>query len=211
MSKIYRKIECILEDMVHSFGLAFIAIFVALDIIGTLPMFVGMTHHLTRENRYKIVNTSMLVAFIVAILFIFVGERVFQYLGITLFDFKIAGGLVLLLVSLADLLGGPEAVNRPSGSTGIVPLAVPLITGPGVIATLVLQVGTLGYVITLLALLVNYLLAWVILRHSEGVTRVIGKDGTVVVSKVAALLLAAIAVAMIRSGIFGAISSFQSS
>jgi multiple antibiotic resistance protein len=195
--------------MLHTFGLAFIAIFIALDIIGVLPMFLGMTHRLPRSKRNQVVNTSMLVAFLVAVGFVLVGERVFRYLGITLFDFKIAGGLVLLLVSLADLLAGPETVNRTSGSTGVVPLAVPLITGPAVIATLVLQVNQIGYFLTLSALLANYLLAWFILRHSEGVTRVIGKDGTVVISKIAALLLSAIAVAMIRSGVFAAIESFR--
>ena len=197
--------------MVHSFGLAFIGMFVALDIVGTLPLFVSMTHHLSSTKRNQIVNTSMWVALLVALIFAFVGEIVFKYLGITLFDFKMAGGLVLLLVSLADLVGGPESVNRGSGSTGIVPLAVPLITGPGVITTLVLQVTNYGYILTVLALLANYLLAWAVLRRSEKVTRMIGKDGTVIISNIAALLLAAIAVAMIRGGIFGAIGAFHPS
>jgi multiple antibiotic resistance protein len=107
------------------------------------------------------------------------------------------------------LIGGPEAINQASGSTGVVPLGVPLITGPGVIATLVLQANSVGYWIALCSLLANYLLAWLILRYSEKVTRLIGKDGTVVISKIAALLLAAIAVSMIRSGIFDAIIAFR--
>lgn len=193
--------------MLHSFGLSFIAIFVALDIIGILPMFISMTHHLSRAKRNEVVNTSMLVAFVVAILFMLVGEKVFIYLGITLYDFKIAGGLVLLLVSLADLLKGPESINsdRASGSTGIVPLAVPLITGPSVITTLIFQVNSSGYLVTFLAFLANYLLGWIVLRNSERVTHAIGNDGTVVISKIAALLLAAIAVAMIRTGVLGAL------
>jgi multiple antibiotic resistance protein len=150
----------------------------------------------------------MLVAFIVAVIFALLGDGIFHYLSITLFDFKIAGGLVLLLVSLADLVGGPEAINHSSGSTGIVPLAVPLITGPGVITTLLLQVNSVGYLVSLAALCANYCLAWFILRHSEKVTRILGKDGTVVISKIAALLLATIAVSMIRTGIFGAIAAF---
>lgn len=193
----------------QQFFLSFTAIFVALDIVGTLPMYVSMTHGLSRSARNQIVNTSMWVAFIVAIIFMVLGEAIFRYLGISLFDFKIAGGLVLLLVSLADLVNAPEAAKRASGSTGIVPLAVPLITGPGVLTTLLLQVSSSGYWITSAALLLNYILAWMLLRKSETVTRLIGKDGTVVVSKVAALLLAAIAVAMIRSGLFEAIRDFR--
>ena len=199
--------------MIKSFNLAFVGIFVALDVIGTLPMFISMTHSLSRTKRNDVVDRSMLVALFVAFAFVFVGENVFRFLGITLFDFKIAGGLVLLLVSLADLVSGPEVINkdRASGSTGIVPLAVPLITGPSVITTLVLQVHTFGYPVTIAALLINYLLAWVVFRNSERVTRAIGKDGTVVISKIAALFLVAIAISMIRSGIFNAVSEFQQS
>ncbi len=187
--------------MPQHFIVAFIALFVALDIIGTLPMYLGMTQGLVVEERRRVVNTSMYVGFVVALVFVFAGEAIFRFLGITLGDFKIAGGIVLLLVSLADLLGHHEATNRASGSTGIVPLAVPLITGPGVLATLIFQVGNFGYAVTLLSLVANYAFAWWVLRNSGLVTRVIGKDGTVVVSKIAALLLAAIAVAMIRSGV----------
>lgn len=195
--------------MLDAFSLTFVSIFVAMDIVGTLPLFMSMTRRLSSEGRKKIVDTSMLVAFAVAIVFLFIGNKIFQFLGITLFDFKIAGGLVLLLVALADLLGGPEATKQSSGSTGVVPLAVPLITGPGVIATMALQVNNAGYHVTFVAVALNYLLAWFILRNSETVTRVIGNDGTVVISKLAALLLAAIAVAMIRSGLFEAVAVFK--
>ena len=190
--------------MFGTFLLSFTALFVALDIIGTVPMYLAMTHHMVRDEKNRVVNTSMIVAFVVAIAFVFLGETVFRGLGIQVFDFKIAGGLILLLVSLTDLIKGPEAVQSSSGSTGIVPLAVPLITGPGVLTTLILQVSTVGTLMTLAALVANYLIAWIFLRNSSVVTRLIGKDGTVVVSKIAALLLAAISVAMIRTGIFDA-------
>lgn len=193
----------------HSFVLSFIAIFVALDIIGTLPLYVSMTQKMKGGDRNRVLDTSICVAFVVAIIFTFLGQAIFRYLGINVYDFKIAGGLVLLLVSLTDLVGHPESAGRGSGSTGIVPLAVPLITGPGVLTTLILQVANSGYLITVAALLINYLLAWIVLRRSENVTRIIGNDGTVVISKVAALLLAAIAVAMIRSGVFESLSGFH--
>lgn len=195
--------------MMRDFALTFVAVFVALDIIGTLPVYISMTSRLLIDERRKVVDTSILVAFIVALVFIFLGEAIFSFIGITLFDFKIAGGIVLLLVSLADLVGHAEAADRASGSSGIVPLAVPLITGPGVLTTLILQLSSVGVVVTLAALLTNYILAWVVLRKSDLVTKIIGKDGTVVFSKIAALLLAAISVAMIRTGIFGALNEFK--
>lgn len=194
--------------MTQDFVLAFTAIFVALDIIGLLPMYISMTQGLGPKHRARVVDTSIFVAFATAILFMFAGNAIFKFLGISIGDFKIAGGIVLLLVSLADLVGSHEASNRASGSSGIVPLAVPLITGPGVLTTLILQGGSVGYLITGIACLANFLLAWIVLRNSDLITRGIGKDGTVVISKIAALLLAAIAVSMIRSGIFEAITSF---
>ena len=193
----------------HEFGLSFVALFVALDTVGMLPLYLGMTHAMPKRERDRITDLSMLVAFAVAVSFAFVGEGLFHYLGITLYDFRIAGGIVLLLLSLSDLASKSEAETRASGSTGIVPLAVPLITGPAVLTTLILQASAVGYVVSLLALLLNYLLGWVLLRKSEWVTRVIGKDGATVMSKIAALLLAAISVAMIRGGIFEAITEFS--
>jgi len=189
--------------------LSFTAIFVALDIIGTLPLYASMTRGMSEQAKRKTLNTSALVAFVVAVVFLFIGERIFAWLHIALFDFKVAGGLVLLLISLADLLGKHEAQERGTGSTGIVPLAVPLITGPGVLTTLILQVNTFGALITMIATVLNYLLAWYFLLKSDRVTRAIGNDGTTVISKIASLLLAAIAVAMIRSGIFEAIREFS--
>lgn len=197
--------------MAHDLMLSFVAIFVALDIVGTLPLYLSMTRSLSSVEKGRIVNRSMVVAFVTAVAFIFMGQALFRMLGITLGDFKIAGGIILLLVSLADLLGGPSASHSgTSGSTGIVPLAVPLITGPGVLTTLILQTGTVGYVVTLIALVANYLLGWILLRSSERINRVIGEDGMVVISKIAALLLAAIAVAMIRGGVTDVIPALVS-
>jgi multiple antibiotic resistance protein len=194
-----------------TFSLTFAAIFVALDIIGTVPMYLSLTKDFDGPTRKRVVDKSMLVALVVALVFMGAGQATFKHLGISLNDFRIAGGLVLLLISLADLLGGPEAVQKSSGSTGIVPLAVPLISGPGVLTTLLLQVGSVGYPVTILALVVNYLLGWLILRHCDRVTKWIGRDGTVVISKIAALLLAAIAVSMIRTGLFESVAAFMQS
>lgn len=194
--------------MFHSFLLSFTAVFVALDIIGGIPMYLSMTKGLEVPERNRVVDTSMLVALIVAVVFTFVGKSLFGHLGIQLYDFRIAGGLILLLISLADLLGSPESEKRSSGSTGIVPLAVPLITGPGVLTTLLLQVSEQGYIVTLGALFLNYAIAWVMLRRCDLIQKLMGRDGTVVLSKIACLLLAAISVAMIRLGVFEAVRSF---
>ncbi|MDR3608056.1 MAG: MarC family protein [Oligoflexia bacterium] len=195
--------------MINQFAFCAVAIFVALDIVGALPMYLGMTSRMSREDRSRVTDVSMFVAFLVAVVFAFLGRHVFNYLGISFSDFRIAGGLVLLLISLSDLVGASEASTRATGSTGVVPLAVPLITGPAVLTTLVLQVNNLGFSIPLAALFANYLIAWFLLKKSDQISGLIGKDGMVVISKIAALLLAAISVAMIRGGVFEAISAFK--
>ena len=195
--------------MFSTFLTSFTAQFVALDIIGAIPIYFSLTHAMEEGERNVMVNKSMLVALAVALVFMLIGLQVFKFMGIEIFDFKMAGGLVLLLIALSELVGGPEAEKNSSGSTGIVPIAVPLISGPGVLTTLILQVSTIGYLMTLVALVLNYGLAWVVLRNSSKVKNLIGKDGTLIVSKIAALLLAAYSLAMLRSGIFEAISFWK--
>ncbi len=185
----------------NDFILSFTAVFVAIDAIGIVPIFLSLTQNLTREERFATVKTSVMVAFIVAMIFLFTGSHVFKLMGISVSDFKIAGGIVILLVALSDLLKGPQGMTPVTGSTGIVPLAVPLITGPGVITTVVLQTSSVGYLVVVLSLMANFLLAWLFLSRAQKVSDLIGKDGTVIVSKVAALLLCALGIAMIRTRI----------
>ncbi len=193
--------------MGQAWVLSFVSLFVALDVIGGVPMYLSMTRHMPGDERKKIVNLSMLVAFIVGLVFMSFGEVLLRFMAITIYDFKIAGGIVLFVIALADLAKGPEAVQNFSGSTGIVPLAVPLITGPAALTTLVLSQQSYGWVVTFAAMIANYLIVWGALSQCDRIQKMFGKDGTVVISKIAALFMAAIAVSMIRSGVFEAVYS----
>lgn len=178
--------------------------FVAMDTVGTLPLYLGMTQPLDNRKRRKILEQSIAVAAAVAFLFVFIGRWIFRFLGIAIYDFKVGGGTVLLVMAILDLVR-PRSEEGHSGSTGVVPLAVPLITGPALITTVMLQVGLYGYVIVILALMANFLFAYFALSRSDMITRFIGKEGADIASKIAALLMTAIAFSMIRSGIFDAI------
>ncbi len=193
--------EFLSSDWSRQFLVTFTAIFVAIDAIGIVPLFMSLTSHLEKNERRQTVRKSITVAFVVAVVFMLSGTHVFRLMGISVPDFRIAGGIVLLLVSLSDLLRGHQGTVPITGSTGVVPLAVPLITGPGVITAVVLQVQTAGYLLTAICVVLNFAFAWFVLSRAQKVADFIGKDGTVVVSKIAALLLAALAVAMIRSGV----------
>ena len=192
--------------MANQFLYSFIGIFVAMDIIGILPMYLGMTQGLETRRRKRIVNLSVVVAAVVAFVFLLIGKWIFKFLGIAIYDFKVGGGIVLLVMAILDLIRGKEGEHH-SGSTGVVPLGVPLITGPGLITTVMLQAGLYGYVIVILGMFCNFVFAWAALQRSATITRLIGKEGTDIVSKIAALLMTAIAFSMIRSGIFEAIKA----
>lgn len=188
----------------QQFLYSFVGIFVAMDIIGVLPMYLGMTNGLPKPERERLVNLSVLVAAVVGFLFAIIGKWIFKFLGIAIYDFKVGGGIVLLVMAILDLTKSNKSEEH-SPSTGVVPLGVPLITGPGLIATVMLQVTLYGNWIVLMGMLANFLFAWAALRKSALITRVIGEEGTGVISKIAALLMTAIAFAMIRTGIFEAI------
>lgn len=183
---------------------SFVGMFVAMDIIGILPLYLGMTQGLDRHRRRKVVNQSVAVAAVVALAFFFLGKSIFKLLGIALYDFQVGGGIVLLVMAILDLIKGREKDGKHD-STGIVPLAVPLITGPGLITIVMLQVSLYGPLVVFLSLIANFAFSWVALRKSTIITRLIGEEGTDIVSKIAALFMTAIAFAMIRNGIFEAI------
>lgn len=180
---------------------SFSGLFVAMDIIGILPLYIGMTRSLPLDEKRRITRLSVWVAFAVALVLGMTGSWVFRFLGIGLADFKVGGGIVLLIMAILDLIPRGHGEKARPPVTGVVPLGVPLITGPGTIATAMLQVGLYGHLTVALALVANFAIAWVVLRYSGLITRVIGNEGADIVSKIAALFMTAIAFAMIRSGI----------
>jgi len=194
-------------DYFKSFLVTLIPLMVALDAPGTLALYVGMTEGIKRQERKKIVRQSIITAFLVTLGFILLGQAIFNALGILVADFMIAGGLVLLIIAVADIVRAGERKMERSPEFGVVPLGTPLIAGPGTLTTALVLVGTNGYIPVILSLIVNLLLAWIIFSQSERIIRVIGINGSRAFAKVAALILAAFAVMMIRTGIFKFIQS----
>ncbi len=194
-------------DFFKSFLAALIPLMVALDAPGTLPLFVGMTEGITGQERKKIVRQSIATAFLVTIGFILVGQAIFNALGIHVEDFTIAGGLVLLIIAVTDVVRAGERKLERSPEFGVVPLGTPIIAGPGTLTTALVLVGTQGYASVILALILNLLFAWIIFSQSERIIRFIGISGSRAFAKVVSLILAAFAVKLIRSGIFKFIHS----
>ena len=182
--------------------MSFIPIMVAMDAPGILPIFVSITEGIEPEQRKKIVRQSILTALLITIGFTFLGSVVFKALVITVEDFMIAGGIVLLIIAVSDIVIAGSRKYTISPTFGVVPLGTPLIAGPGTLTTTLALVSIYGYVPVLLSLALNILLAWIILSQSDRITGLIGTNGSIAFAKVADLLLAAIAVKMIRAGLY---------
>lgn len=181
--------------------LAFIPLFVAIDAAAVVPVFLALTEDQERQERALTLKLSVLTGLLAGLGFLALGRAVFSVLGVTVADFQVAGGAVLFVISVTDLVHSKEDRRLANTSPGVVPLGVPLIVGPAVLTTLLGSVTTYGLVETLVSFVVNMALAWAILSQAEWITRVIGRGGTRGVAKVMSLLLAAIGVMMIRHGI----------
>jgi multiple antibiotic resistance protein len=178
----------------------FIPLLVAMDIVAVLPIFLSLTQGFSVQEQRRAEGESVVTALLVGIVFIAMGEGIFRILGITNDDFKIAGGLVLLVFAILDLIRRDESPRKAAGKLGIVPLGVPLIVGPAVLTTLIVLVDHYGIAVTVISFLLNLLIVWLVLRKGAAVVAVLGEGGIIAVSKVMALLLASIAVMMIRIG-----------
>jgi multiple antibiotic resistance protein len=183
-----------------------IPLLVALDAPGTLALYVGMTEGVEPLERKRIVRQSIITAFLVTVGFILLGQAIFSALGILVEDFMIAGGIVLLIIAITDVVRAGERKMERSLDFGVVPLGTPIIAGPGTLTTALVLVGTNGYLPVVFSLIVNLFLAWIIFSQSERIIKLIGVSGSRAFAKVASLILAAFAVKMIRSGIFKFIS-----
>jgi multiple antibiotic resistance protein len=188
---------------VADFLLAFIPLFVAVDVVGILPMYLGLTEGFDTKSTRRVIIQSVVTAFGVGTIFLFIGRTLLRTLGISIADFMIAGGVVLFLLSASDLLLAEKPRRHVAAEDiGAVPVGVPLIVGPAVLTTALLLVEEYGAILTCTALAANIALAGAVLWISPAISRALGKSGAKIISKLAALQLAAYAVMMVRRGIF---------
>ncbi len=188
-------------SMLKNILLSFIPIFVAIDAVGVLPIFVSLTQGIDRQQRIKVIVQSMLTAVCLAVGFIFLGKGVFRILGITIGDFMVAGGAILFCLAIIDIINPVKRRRIPGHELGAVPLGTPLIVGPAVLTTSLIIISQYGLFATLISVLANILLAGIIFSVSSFVMKVLGEAGSKALSKITSLLLAAIAIMLIRKGL----------
>jgi multiple antibiotic resistance protein len=194
--------------------LSFISLFVAVDAVGNIPLFISLTESLTKKQRQEVVRSSVATATIVAILFMFIGKWVLRFIGVSIPDFQIAGGTLLFFISMRLLLPdankgfvAPAAYRQ---DFGVFPLGTPLITGPAVLTTTLMMVDNYGTGPTFAALCVNMVIVWFTLYKSDFFVRMLGTSGLRALTKIVYILLAAIGVMMVRRGVVSIIEGMIS-
>jgi multiple antibiotic resistance protein len=193
------------------FGEAFVTLFVIMDPLGTIPVFLGLTGGFTMRGRARAASQAVLVSLGVIVSFALFGQQILDYLGIGIPALQGAGGLLLLLVALDLLTGRAEDPQRVQDvNVALVPLGTPLLAGPGAIVATIVFVrradGVPDYVALAVAILAVHLALFLALRFSGGIIRVIRDSGIVLVSRIAGLLLSAIAVQLVADSILGFIA-----
>ena len=184
------------------FWLCFVPMFVAVDAVGVLPMYLGLTEGLEPSRVRRVLYQSIVTAAAVALAFLGAGKALLNLLGITVADFMIAGGILLFVISMTDLLTTEKTQRRVDvDSLGAVPLGVPLITGPAVLTTSILLLDQHGPVPTAASVVLNIMIAGLFFRFAGPINLVLGRAGAKILSKIASLLLASIAVMIVRKGV----------
>jgi multiple antibiotic resistance protein len=188
-------------DFVRKFLECFIPLFVTIDPVGLAAIFLALGRDVPVDKRRRIANQATWTGGIVALFFLFLGRSIFIAIGIGEGDFEIAGGLILFILASRELIQSTsrDKINLPD-DFGVVPLGMPLIAGPATITTLLVISQSVGLLMTLFALAVNLALVALAFAQSEFLERKIGQTGLRAVSKIIALLLAAIAVHIVRRG-----------
>ena len=189
-------------DFITDLTRAVIALFIIVDPFGNIPIFMGLTEKIPDTQRKKVYNTATLVGFALLLLFAFTGQEILTIFGLSIYSFEVAGGILLLIIAIRILITGSmhENVESPE-SLGAVPIAIPLLVGPGAITTTIFNLQTYGSLLAILAVLIVLSLTWVILRYINGIYKFLGKTGSLVIARVMALLIAAIAVQYILTGV----------
>jgi multiple antibiotic resistance protein len=187
--------------MLKNICLSFIPLFVAVDAIGLLPLFVSLTGGLQSREKDRVILQSIVTASGVALGFILIGKAVFQVLGITIGDFMIAGGVILFVIAITDLISPTQRRRTSLSEVGAVPLGTPMIVGPAVLTTCLVIIPEYGLIATMISMLLNLVLTGLLLKASSRLVAFLGDAGTKALSKVISLLLAAIAVMLVRKGL----------
>jgi multiple antibiotic resistance protein len=190
-----------LENNAQYFVLTFVPLFIVIDALGILPVVIAMGQDMSKRERYRMIHVAAITATIVGLVFLFFGQLILRAMGISVGSFAIAGGLILLVLSIKYMTTGRMMEVIKEEMVAVVPIGTPLTVGPATITTLLLLATQFPIYMVLLSFALNMLIAWAIFMVGGRIASFLGRGGLKAVSRVFSLLLAAISVSMIIRGL----------
>ncbi len=190
-----------MNNNLQYFILTFVPLFIVVDALGILPFVISMSEGMSKQERYKMIHVATITATVVGLIFLFFGQFILRVMSISVGSFAIAGGLILLVLSIKHMTTGRMIELIKEEMVAVVPIGTPLTVGPATITTLLLLATQFPLYMVLVSFALNMLIAWAIFMAGGQVARFLGQGGLKAVSKVFSLLLAAIAVTMIIHGL----------
>lgn len=197
-------------------SMAFVSLMVVINPVAVAPIFVALTNGMSPKERTTVLNRALVIAFGVATFFLLAGRLMLSYLGVSMYAFAVSGGVLLFLIAQPMLFGQKaptpateETKREQSGEdVAIFPLAIPMLAGPGTIATVLVLAThaagsferTIALVLTLISI---YLISWPILHASDRLIAKIGDAKVGIITRVLGIVLAALAVQYVFNGITG--------
>lgn len=183
------------SDLIH----AAILLFFIFDPLASLPIFIILTSKFDEADKIRSANKAVIVAGILFLIFVLIGNELLALLGISAAGFKIAGGIVLLLMAL-EIIFSLNIVHQSEHNVAWVIIATPILTGPGVITTAIILASKYGYLATLIAGTFALLITWVLLRNAVLIVKIVGSNVIEISSKIIGLLIVAMAIEFILRG-----------
>jgi len=190
-----------MDNWAESFVLTFIPLFIVIDAIGNLPFVISLSEGMSRHERRRMVHIASATAAVIGLAFLFFGHFILNVMGISVGAFAIAGGLILLVLSVRYMTSGRMVEAVKEEMVAVVPIGTPLTVGPATITTLLLLVNQFSIYVVLVSFIVNVFITWLIFMLSSQIARFMGQGGLRAVSRIFSLLLAAIAVSMVIHGL----------
>jgi multiple antibiotic resistance protein len=187
-----------LEDLIRST----IALFVVIDPIGSVPLFIVITQKMEKTERISVTKTAIITAAALLFVFAVAGTQILSIFGITIPSFMVAGGVLLFIVAIELLTHGGWRFGSAGEieESGVVPLAFPLLAGPGAITAVIISYQTAGLIVTALSIMIVIGGTYIVLRFVDKIYKILGRRGSIIITRVFAVLVAAIAIQFIVDG-----------
>ncbi len=182
-----------------------VALFIIIDPLGGLPIFTGLLRDMPDREQQKTIRAAVLVSFVILVIFSTVGRKILGLFDVGLNELRIGGGLMLLIIALDQTFGILPKRPGESRDVGIVPIACPLLAGPGAITTIMLTMERVAfpqnYAVALMSATLTLSVVYVILSQIHPLSRLLGRRGSLVLSKLMGIILTAIATSFIVQGV----------